>query len=77
MSHERWPLSSIPELPTELAPLVDLALNLRWTWSHGADALWRRVDAQTWQRTHNPWIILQTVSGRRLEELAADPGFLA
>jgi len=77
MFHERSSLSTIPGLPPELAPLVDLAVNLRWTWSHGTDALWRRVDAQTWQRTRNPWIILQAVSARRLEELAADPGFLA
>ena len=36
------------ELPAELAELADLALDLRWTWSHGADALWRRIDAETW-----------------------------
>ncbi len=77
MAHRRSPLSTIPELPADLAGLADLALDLRWTWSHGADALWRRIDAETWQRTRNPWIILQNVSATRLSELAADPGFVA
>ena len=26
--------------------LVELALDLRWTWSHEADALWQQVDAE-------------------------------
>ena len=77
MAHRRSPLSTIPELPAKLAGLADLALDLRWTWSHGADTLWRRIDAETWQRTRNPWIILQNVSATRLSELAADPGFVA
>jgi glycogen phosphorylase len=61
----------------KIAELTDLALDLRWTWSHGADALWRRIDAETWQRTRNPWNILQAVSATRMRELAADPGFVA
>ena len=30
----------LPHLPDALAPLQVLALDLRWTWSHEADALW-------------------------------------
>ena len=28
-------------LPEGLEPLTDLVLDLRWTWSHAGDALWR------------------------------------
>ena len=51
--------------------LGELALDLRWTWSHEADALWQQVDAEVWRRTQNPWVILQHISTGRLEALAA------
>ena len=35
-----------PHLPEALAPLRDLALDLRWTWSHEADVLWEQIDAE-------------------------------
>ena len=56
--------------------MEDLALDLRWTWSHEADALWKRVDAETWSRTRNPWTILQNASTARLNELSGDRSFL-
>jgi len=65
------------ELPAPLAALRDLALDLRWTWSHEADALWVRVDEAVWQRTRNPWTILEDISAVRLAELAADASFVA
>jgi starch phosphorylase len=65
------------ELPPGLAVLAELALDLRWTWSHGADALFRSLDAESWDATRNPWFILQNVSRRRLDELAADATFRA
>jgi len=64
-------------LPPPLAALRDLALDLRWTWSHRADALWAQIDAVLWRRTHNPWTLLEDVPASRLAALAADPGFLA
>jgi hypothetical protein len=63
------------ELPLDLAELAELALDLRWTWSHAGDALWRRLDPRTWERTENPWMILQDVSQERLEQLAEDSDF--
>ncbi|HVZ72872.1 MAG TPA: alpha-glucan family phosphorylase [Polyangia bacterium] len=65
------------ELPKALAPLATLALDLRWTWSHGADHLWRLLDARAWELTRNPWVILQEASSERLAELARDARFLA
>ena len=65
------------ELPAPLSALRDLALDLRWTWSHEADALWARVDDELWRRTRNPWTILEDISAARLTELAADASFVA
>src|ERR1700730_3875728 len=56
-------------------PLAQLALDLRWTWSHATDELWRRLDPELWDLTHNPWVILQTVSEQQLQNVLSDPGF--
>ena len=55
-----------------VASLRQLALDLRWSWNHAADELWRRLEPDLWSRTHNPWVVLQTVSRKRLTELLAD-----
>lgn len=64
-------------LPEGLEALTELALDLFWTWSHGSDRLWQTLDPQTWERTENPWLILQRVSGERLAQVAADDAFKA
>jgi starch phosphorylase len=38
---------------------VELALDLRWSWNHRADRLWQRVDAELWDATGDPWLILR------------------
>ena len=65
------------DLPPALAPLLELALDLRWTWSHAADALWRALDAGTWARTRNAWYLLQSVAARAARSAGRDRGFLA
>ncbi len=65
-------------LPTNVEgfeSLAELALNLRWSWNHCADAMWRLVDPVMWKLTQNPWVILQTVSQDHLGRLMADPAF--
>ncbi|MGC8525400.1 MAG: DUF3417 domain-containing protein, partial [Acidibrevibacterium sp.] len=64
-------------IPPPLAALRDLALDLRWTWSRRADALWARIDADLWRQTRNPWTLLEDVPAERLAALAEDGGFLA
>jgi len=60
-------------LPADLLPLVeqvaDLATDLRWTWSHAGDAVWKKMDPQLWEQCENPFVILQNLSHERLEEL--------
>ena len=55
--------------------LEELALDLRWSWNHGADEVWRELDPLLWELTHNPWVILQTVSKNRLKELLNKSSF--
>jgi starch phosphorylase len=55
--------------------LTDLALDLRWSFNHSADQLWQRLDPDLWESTHNPWVILQTVSWEKLQSVTADPNF--
>ena len=64
------------DLPRKLAVLAELALDLRWTWSHAGDTLWRMVDADAWERTRNPWTMLQDVPRERVTGLTADPVFM-
>lgn len=65
----------LPNLPPELSDLRNLALDLHWTWSHEADSLWEQVDANLWQCTRNPWIVLQNASTETLQRLAKDEEF--
>ena len=65
-------------LPTEVEgfdTLSELALNMRWSWNHATDQVWRRLDAVLWKLTHNPWVVLQTVSREKLQDVLADPAF--
>ncbi|MGZ5030458.1 MAG: alpha-glucan family phosphorylase, partial [Methylobacter sp.] len=64
-------------LPVELGILAEIALDLRWTWSHAGDALWQYIAPEIWDRTQNPWMLLQNVSKDRLETLVQDPIFLS
>ena len=57
--------------------LAELALDLRWSWNHGADALWRQLDPAQWDLARNPWVLLQTVPRARLALALADPAFRA
>ncbi|TAK07847.1 MAG: alpha-glucan family phosphorylase [Candidatus Manganitrophaceae bacterium] len=55
--------------------LAELALDLRWSWNHAADALWKQLDPDLWERTHHPWVVLQTVSRGQIRRVSADPSF--
>ena len=55
--------------------LAELALNIRSSWNHAADEIWQQLDPALWELTHNPWIVLQTVSRDTLTRQLADPSF--
>ena len=55
--------------------LAELALDLRWSWNHATDEVWRQLDPELWEITHNPWVVLQTVSRDQIKRVLADPIF--
>ena len=65
-------------LPTEIEGfdlLAELALDMRWSWNHATDQVWRQLDPDLWDATHNPWVVLQTASRNQIERVLADPAF--
>ena len=64
-------------MPEALSGLYTLALDLRWSWHHGSDELWRAIDPELWDATHNAWLVLNSISTARLEALEKDEVFLA
>jgi glycogen phosphorylase len=68
----------LPNLPTELLGLQQLAYNLWWCWNHDAIALLRRIDEKKFEEAeHSPVKLLATVGQDRLEQLKEDEGFMA
>ena len=53
--------------------LVDLALNLRWSWSHGEEQLWEPLDPELWELTHNPGLVLLPLMVRPETRMGAPP----
>ncbi|MHB8919630.1 MAG: alpha-glucan family phosphorylase [Halothiobacillus sp.] len=67
-----------PQLPTDVEgfdSLSELALDLRSAWNHATDQLWREMDPILWESTHNPWVVLQTVSREKLQHVLSEPVF--
>jgi starch phosphorylase len=56
--------------------LMELALNMRSSWNHATDEVWQKLDPVLWERTHNPWGVLNTIPKDRLKGILADPAFL-
>jgi glycogen phosphorylase len=73
VSHPNYQL-----LPTEIEgfdSLAELALDMRWSWNHVTDDVWRKLDPDLWESTHIPWVVLQTVSRDQIKRVLADPIF--
>ena len=65
-------------LPTDVEgfdSLAELALDMRWSWNHATDIVWRQLDSELWESTYNPWVVLQTVSREQIERMLADVVF--
>ncbi|HVE76682.1 MAG TPA: alpha-glucan family phosphorylase [Actinomycetota bacterium] len=64
-------------LPEALAPLQEIAMNLRWSWDSRSKDLFRWADHESWEMSgHNPVKMLGMIGHERLEAIAADPGFM-
>ncbi|MCS7220594.1 MAG: alpha-glucan family phosphorylase [Anaerolineae bacterium] len=71
-------ISVFPAVPTRLSRLNELAYNLWWSWHPAAQALYRDLDPELWERVeHNPVKLLRDLSQERLDAAASDPAYLA
>src|SRR5579872_6394650 len=65
-------------IPPPLAPLGEIAHNLRWSWDDRTQELFRWIDPQAWEASgHDPVRLLGLVPADRLAALANDPPFLS
>ncbi len=55
--------------------LTELALDMRSSWNHASDQVWRQLDPELWELTQNPWVVLQTVSREKIQCVLADSAF--
>ncbi|MCX5781818.1 MAG: alpha-glucan family phosphorylase [Elusimicrobia bacterium] len=68
---------SIPHLPENLKPLLDIAYNLWWSWNSDAIELFRRMDRDEWELAyHNPIKLLAHIGQDKLKKLSEDDSFL-
>jgi starch phosphorylase len=63
----------IPHIGHEIEDLIELSVDMRWSWSHKSDAFWDKLHPELWSRTRNPFLVLQTVSAEKLREIVEDP----
>src|SRR5688572_27323793 len=67
-----------PDIPTGLAPLLELAQNLWWSWHPDAVELFRRLDRDLWETVyHNPVKMLGAIAQDVLAAAAKDDGYQA
>ena len=65
-----------PPTPSQgMDALIELAMDLRWTWNHCSDVLWQRLDPELWALTHHPNVVLTTVARDKLARALADADF--
>jgi len=70
-------LQVIPQLPTKIKRLKDLAYNLYFSWHPEVRDLFIEIDRNLWKKTnHNPVKFLFEVQQKKLEAKASDPVYL-
>ncbi|MGI5870111.1 MAG: alpha-glucan family phosphorylase [Kiritimatiellia bacterium] len=68
----------LPKVPEDLRFLQTLANNVWWSWNIEASALFLRMDPALFREVKlNPVVLLAEIGQDRLEDLAADPSFIA
>jgi len=71
----RGPYKPLPHDVEGFRELAGLALDLRASWNHVSEQVWRTLDPVLWDLTHNPWAVLRTASREHIERLLADADF--
>ena len=61
----------VPEIPQSLSGLMQLAMNVHWTWDRQTQALFNRLDPTAWASSeHDPMRLLASIKSERWVELA-------
>jgi starch phosphorylase len=71
-------MDAVKATPTDtdgFQALEELALDMRSSWNHATDQVWRALDPELWELTRNPWVVLQTTARDRIDQVLADPVF--
>lgn len=58
-----------------IVALTEIALDIRWSWNHATDMVWRQLDPVMWENTHNPWAVLQKVSREQILKKLSEKNF--
>jgi starch phosphorylase len=67
----------VPQLPSRLSPLLEMAKNIWFSWNLSVIDLFRSIDQNLWEETgHNPMAMLGQLSDERVHELSQDEGFV-
>lgn len=66
-----------PVYPETLAPLAELALNLRWVWHGPTQDLFAALAPEAWAATHDPLAALRGADQARVALLGDDPEYVA
>ena len=70
--------SVVPQLPSPLEPLREIAYNLWWSWNPDAIAIFRELNPELWEKCgHNPASLLRHIEQRRLLAAAKDAAYVA
>lgn len=67
--------SNLPKDIEGFDSLATLALDTRWSWNHSTDEIWKKLEPELWNNTHNPWVVLQTVSREHFQSVMNEPEF--
>jgi starch phosphorylase len=67
--------TNLPSETPEEDALAELALDVSAHWSRFTDPLWKQLNPELWERTGNPWLVLQTVSSDKLKTVTSRPEF--
>lgn len=73
VSHPLYSL--LPRDVEGFTSLAELALDMRWSWNHATDKVWRQLDPELWDATKNPWLVLQATSRQQIKQSFEDPEF--
>ncbi len=66
-----------PNLPNKIAFLEELSKNIWWTWNKDAEALFKEIDIDLWEKTkYNPVELLEKLNIRELKRLSTDKSFI-